>query len=178
MPQTHRALDTAGLHRTVMLHDRYEPFKRLAMVQIHPPPNPNKPLTPFSISDILNGRVGRRSGVTHPSGRSNHVQSTGHHVHFPTQPRFARMHPLRVRTPITSPTDTRRFLRPWDDAASPCSSNSDENDEEIDIEDEKPPQGKSGVSPLDALFQMTSKTFDGRGPDGQLQEGMSIFTDI
>ncbi|XP_041370516.1 transcription factor LBX1-like [Gigantopelta aegis] len=34
-------------------HTEYEPIHRLAMIRVHPPRNPNKPFTSFSISDIL-----------------------------------------------------------------------------------------------------------------------------
>ena len=98
-------------------NDQYEPFKRLAEVQL--PRNPNKPLTNFSITDILNGEV----------------------------------------TP-------KKIVRPWDDdQSSRATSSGDDNDEEIDVEETRPPS-KKGVSPLDALFQMTSKTFDGQNSDG------------
>ena len=41
------------MHALTSGTDRYANLKKLAMVQINPPRNPNKPLTPFSISDIL-----------------------------------------------------------------------------------------------------------------------------
>merc|ERR1711964_565429 len=36
--------------------DQYEPIRKLAMVQLQPPRNPNKPFTAFSIKDILGHR--------------------------------------------------------------------------------------------------------------------------
>ena len=169
--QHHRRHPGHGTGTTTMLPDRYEPFKRLAMIQVHPPPNPNKPLTPFSITDILNGRTRRperRNGDTGAAtGGAISALSPGS-VHFPAaNSRLFRSHVIRTRTPAP---DAKAFLRPWDDVTSPSNSTSDDNDEEIEIDEEKPPQDKS-VSPLDALFQMTSKTFDGRAADGSLQPG-------
>ncbi len=173
--------------------DRYAPIKRLAMIQIQPPRNPNKPLTPFSITDILNGRLGTPSGRPRSRGSRtadpdiSHRQQPSSVGPIRTTPAFPghvpsgflpgppglRLHGLRGPT-----LDPRHFIRPWDSASSPGASSAgdedrdaeEDEDEEIDIEDEKPPpKSKSGQSPLDALLKMTSKTFDGRaGPDGQL----------
>ena len=103
--------------------DRYEPIKRLALVQIQPPRNPNKPITPFGISDILHGTVGRKGAES-----------------------------------------CRGIVRPWDDDSQSRASSADDiedDEQDIDVEDVKPPKGNNGKSPLDALLQMTSKTFDG-----------------
>ena len=112
--------------------DPHGPIKRLAEVQ--PPRNPNKPLTSFSIADILES----------PS----------------------------------SPPKRPRVVRPWDgeeDGDSRCSggdtSGEDADNEEIDVDEERPARTKKGVSPLDALFKMTSKTFDGSHPHGSHDTG-------
>ena len=68
-------------------------------------------------------------------------------------------------------------VRPWDDQGSSRSSSPvAEPDEEIDVGEEKP-QGKvvGKNSPLDALFKMTSKTFDDSDGSGILGEGNNMF---
>lgn len=120
--------------------DQYEPIKRLALLRLQPPRNPNKPPTPFLIRDILNGRVGKRRRQCGPVG--------------------------------AAPRDV--IVRPWlETPMSPCGRGGsagsvsddidddyDEDDEEIEVEEKKPPANQS-VSPLDALLQMATKTFDG-----------------
>ncbi|ELU03843.1 hypothetical protein CAPTEDRAFT_209539 [Capitella teleta] len=136
---------------------RYESLQRLALVQLHPPRNPNKPLTPFSITDILDGRA-------QPSRSSPTSLS-----HSPPSRRTPYDGRLPVRPVPQTPPKT--FLRPWA-TSSPEGRTEDEmddddlEDEEIEVDDEKPPKSSSKTSPLDALFQMTSKTFDSR--DGRL----------
>ncbi len=115
--------------------DRYEPIKRLALVQIQPPRNPNKPLTPFSIQDILS--------QSRSHAHNNKLDNDG--------PSDAR--------------STLSFIRPWADSPPPRSSTSSsefDEDEEIQVEDDPPKVfGPHDSSPLDALLQMTSKTFEG-----------------
>ncbi|KAK2186287.1 hypothetical protein NP493_208g03034 [Ridgeia piscesae] len=119
--------------------DQYEPIKRLALLRLQPPRNPNKPPTPFLIRDILNGRVGKRR---------------------------------RQCGAVGAPTRDV-IVRPWlETPRSPCSRGGsagsvsddvddyDDDEEEIEVEEKKPPANQS-VSPLDALLQMATKTFDG-----------------
>nr|ABQ10642.2 homeodomain protein Lbx [Platynereis dumerilii] len=85
--------------------DRYEPIKRLGMVQVQPPRNPNKPLTSFFISDILNSssnaqerkdlnpqhKASLPATLTSPSGsRKRHGSHTGSH------PGSERFHPYLI----------------------------------------------------------------------------------
>lgn len=49
--------------------DKYEPIKRLAMVQIQPPRNPSKPFTSFCIRDILGG--------SNPNNKRRHDEGQG-----------------------------------------------------------------------------------------------------
>ena len=122
---------------TTQGQDQYGPIKRLAEVQ--PPRNPNKPLTSFSIADILE-----------------------------------------------SPKERPRVVRPWgeddDDVDSRCSggdtSGEEGDNEEIDVAEERPAKTKKGVSPLDALFKMTSKTFDGQDPHGSHDAGKLIYANL
>lgn len=78
------------------------------------------------------------------------------------------------------------FVRPWADSPPPrsesCSSDQrddaddDVDDEEISVDDEPKvvPKGNS-VSPLDALLQMTSKTFDGQDSQNSGGDGKFVF---
>lgn len=110
--------------------DGFAPLKRLAMVQVQPPRNPNKPLTSFFISDILFSRREAEERIIPPKNQD--------------------------------------IKRPWMDSPIPssdegsCRSDSDE-DIEIDVADSPPQKRISNhkPTPLDALFQMASKTFDG-----------------
>lgn len=98
--------------------DYYKPLKRLRMS--HEPVR-NKPLTPFSISDILN---------------------------FPVD---------------------RGIVRPWDDThrnnRRPRSADDDSQSEKSDSDSPDSPQNThtngQNSSPLDALFKMTNKAFEG-----------------
>ena len=57
------------------------------------------------------------------------------------------------------------------------SSGEEADNEEIDVDEEQLPVTKKGVSPLDALFKMTSKTFDGQDPHGAHNAGRGVFYD-
>ena len=50
----------------------------------------------------------------------------------------------------------------------------DDEDMEIEVDEEKVPQSATSCSPLDALFEMTSKTFDGRDGHAHLLDGTSV----
>ena len=148
------------------LRDRYAPIKRLALVQIQPPPNPNKPLSRFSISDILSGNTGSRDGergvIT--GGQSHSPRSNHHRAAFYLPHHHALPHPL-----LPSPPGS--IHRPWTASPRPGTSESGgdsvvDSEEEIDVVDDPPPARGSGsqtddASPLNALLQMTSKTFEG-----------------
>ncbi|XP_022335397.1 transcription factor LBX1-like [Crassostrea virginica] len=117
------------------IRDQYEALRKLAMVQVGPPRNPNKPFTSFSISDILGGNnnqalPNRRQAQRNLNNNNNHVRS---------------------------------IVRPWDPRNSPgrdseCSS----DEEEINVEDDEPSLPLiQNDSPLDALMKMANKTFEG-----------------
>ena len=137
--------------------DQYEPIKRLALVQIQPPRNPNKPLTPFRITDILQPRGLKRNRAGIERDAAEQEEEEGLPV---------------IRTTI---------VRPWDRTPdSPHSSQGEEEDAEdddedieIDVEGDKPAVQKQqkGPSPLDALLQMTNKTFEGLDTHGQTTDG-------
>ena len=117
--------------------------------------SPEKATSSFSIADILNGTIGRKA--------TGNAQNKRHHA----QPEVG---------------DNQKVIRPWDDCGSRSSRSSRSSspidtstadDEEIDVGDEKPKQqGKNKNSPLDALFKMTSKTFEGLDASGLLGPGI------
>ncbi|CAH1783630.1 unnamed protein product [Owenia fusiformis] len=175
------------------LHERYSPVKVMALSQLPPPRNPStsKPVTSFLIRDILHKDAAKSAQKRKESSVSSHT-----HTHGPLSPlnRFhsSTLHqPPHIRGPPShghfSPHIGLQIVRPWDAASSrkrsssiaaldDVDSESDNSDIEIDIvgdEEEKPSpkvKTKSKVSPLDALFEMTSKTFDGNGTNA-LAEG-------
>ena len=214
--------------------DRYEPIKRLGMVQVQPPRNPNKPLTSFFINDILNSSSSERKDsnpqpkgsippITSPGGsRKRHSHPGGperfhpyliaHHGHvFPgvhaygpsaVSPQSSSSSPGVVCRGAPVPlvhgalSPGGSFVRPWVESPPPrsesCPSENrgdeeyreededdeeDEGEEEIRVDDEPKiiPKGNS-VSPLDALLQMTSKTFDGLDSQNQGGDGKSFYT--
>ncbi|XP_048745674.1 transcription factor LBX1-like [Ostrea edulis] len=113
------------------IRDQYEALRKLAMVQVGPPRNPNKPLTSFSISDILGGNnnnVNRRQ--VQRNLNNNAVRS------------------------IVRPWDSR--CSPGRD--SECSSDEEEINVE---DDEPSLPLLQNDSPLDALMKMANKTFEG-----------------
>lgn len=116
-------------------HDQYDPIRKLAMVQLQPPRNPNKPFTSFNIRDIL----GNGSSVRRPIQVIHHNRGL-------------------CNTGV-------RIVRPWDTGPSPIpsrdSDSTSDSDEEINVDDDEPLPSLKTVSPLDALMAMTNKTFEG-----------------
>lgn len=117
-----------------------------------PQQEPEKPTTSFLITDILNGSV----------GSSNKQKSTSNNKQLSP--------PLNIskEEALASPK-TPGHHQPWSEDCSSSRSSSPETgaeEEEIDVGEEQPKAPKTGVkrSPLDALFKMTSKTFDGGDP--------------
>jgi homeobox protein LBX len=113
------------------IRDQYEALRKLAMVQVGPPRNPNKPLTSFSISDILGGN---NNTATRRQVQRNLNNNT-------------------VRS-IVRPWDSR--CSPGRD--SECSSDEEEINVE---DDEPSLPLLQNDSPLDALMKMANKTFEG-----------------
>lgn len=115
------------------IRDQYEALRKLAMVQVGPPRNPNKPFTSFSISDILGGN-------NNNANRRHQAQRN-----------------------LNNNNNVRSIVRPWDSRHSPgrdseCSS----DEEEINVEDDEPSLPLlQNDSPLDALMKMANKTFEG-----------------
>ena len=161
-------------------NDRYAPIKRLALVQIHPPRNPNKPLTPFSISDILTGRANR--------GKSDRERQDGHRGRDDRdkqRPAAVNNHAAANPGQGNVTLGMGAIVRPWADSLSAVGRHSSvgseqeesgsEEDEEIEVDDDpdtvKKFSADSSQSPLDALLQMTSKTFDGMDAASQHSEG-------
>lgn len=125
--------------------DYFRPIKKLRMVDVRPniAPSPaQKPLTSFFIRDILN--------------------------HTPSAPR---------RNSIAT---ERGIVRPWDFGAAttchssaagsrrrPRSADDDSRSDKSDVSDssESPAGVAVNASPLDALFEMTSKAFEGLDAD-------------
>jgi len=116
----------------------------------------NKPLTSFFIADILSGRAA--------SVEYNQLNV----IVNETAPR-QRSQERSLRNPAGTPPNIKR---PWDDGSSRSSGEyssdvdegvggleGEDDEEDIDVDDVKPPPRKS-VCPLDALLKMTSKTFD------------------
>nr|QEE82517.1 LBX [Urechis unicinctus] len=163
---------------------RYEVLHRLSLVQVQPPRNPNKPLTPFYITDILNGGSRNNRGNTNecPRGNQSHFSRGSPRPVPPSDP-------VTLRSP--SHTHHRGIVRPWagstgddddDDRHKDEDEGDDEDEVEIEVDEVKVPlaDGKN-CSPLDALFQMTSKTFDvreGRShllEDADKKDALSLF---
>ena len=164
------------------------------MVQIHPPRNPNKPLTPFSISDILDkdNSAGKRKRSDH----DDEVQEKKEQKksHGGGDPRIAHLSQMNLRAAhaaglaaaglaqqaaaaAVAAAAGGHFVRPWASSGSPppsseASSEVDEDQEiEVDEPSSKPQQQGEKKSPLDALLQMTSKTFDGLDGQGKFDQG-------
>ena len=152
---------------------RYDPILRLAQVQIQPPRNPNKPLTPFSIVDILNSGADEMHNIRRKHQRHSH--------HYRQQQQQQLHEPASIK-------------RPWDDGSCKSAGFStdfdddddydddddvdDRDDEEIDVVDEvnakKGLGGCKAVCPLDALLKMASKAFDSRSAEN-LNDGAYIY---
>ena len=132
--------------------DKYEPIRRLAMVQVQPPRNPDKPFTSFGIKDILGA-----------NGRTNMMPSKNSHSHN------RNLHSLNHNRRNIRVANVTRIVRPWDASPTPgrnSENSSDADDEEINVEDDDDdgPIAASAlkdVSPLDALMEMANKTFQG-----------------
>jgi len=151
-----------------------DPYQRLADAQ--PPRNPAKPLTPFSIADIL------RDGQ--PTSPSPPAVVRGRQVRAGRSP-DSTLRPRRPRSAIS---------RPWNDDERPRRYSTDEEDDdcndildddeeiEVDVEDSARPtsstttsnrhhittsQTSTTVCPLDALLRMTSQPFDSSCSPGQ-----------
>ncbi|XP_060598513.1 transcription factor LBX1-like [Ruditapes philippinarum] len=168
--------------------DKYEPLRKLSMVQVQPPRNPNKPFTSFGINDILSPTNGCKSSVHHQNPRHSNKNSSeknlsnvhsrhslskhdnsrttrtpvprhGHHKHRTNQP----------SNPQVGLAASSRIVRPWDASPTPgrnSEASSEADEEEINVDDdEEEPSGTSlslkDVSPLDALMEMANKTFQG-----------------
>lgn len=177
-----------GLHDTSgAFSDKYEPIRKLSMVQVQPPRNPNKPFTSFGINDILQSN-GCRTGPQQ-NHRHLHKHSAEKHMNN-VQPRHSISKQDNCRSTRAAPRHAQslhrqnqhnnindhiaaatssRIVRPWD--ASPAhgrnsEASSDADDEEINVDDdEEDPTTVSlslkDVSPLDALMEMANKTFQG-----------------
>ena len=131
--------------------DQYEPIKRrLALLRLQPPRNPNKPPTPFLIRDILNGRVGKRR----------------RHCEAATPAVIVRPW---LETPC-SPGSRGGSAGSVSDDIDEYDDDEDDEDEEIEVEEKKPPANQS-VSPLDALLKMATKTFDTLKSHEEQQQG-------
>lgn len=115
--------------------DQYEPIRKLAMIKIHPPRNPNKPFTSFCIKDIL-------------SPNSQVHQRNFHHINNCANSRIVR--PWDIRS---SP-----------ERDSELSSDGEDEEINVDDDEPVHPVKNSNnnkVSPLDALMEMANKTFEG-----------------
>ena len=122
------------------LRDQYEPIRKLAMSQIVPPRNPDKPFTSFSIKDILHGENNNNNSAR----RNLQLHHNHHHANLNN--------------------NNLRIVRPWDTRSSPgrdSELSSDPEDEEINVDDDEPLPLLKTVSPLDALMEMANKTFQG-----------------
>ena len=111
--------------------DQYEPIRKLAMVQIQPPRNPNKPFTSFCIKDIL-------SPNNVPHQRNFHFNNCSN-------------------SRIVRPWDIRSS--PGRD--SELSSDAEDEEINVDDDEPLHQIKSNKVSPLDALMEMANKTFEG-----------------
>ncbi|XP_060069539.1 transcription factor LBX1-like [Ylistrum balloti] len=135
--------------------DQYEPIRKLAMVQLQPPRNPNKPFTSFAIKDILGSS----------NNNNNNTNSNVQHRN------------LHFNNAINS-----RIVRPWDNRSSPgrdSELSSDAEEEEINVDDDDHIPSLKTVSPLDALMEMANKTFEGLetadAADAKRREQAALF---
>jgi len=169
-------------------------YPRLADAQ--PPRNPVKPLTPFSIADIL--RDGHSSSPSPPMVHGKHVRASVEagrrrspdSTLQPRRPSSRRAEDGGRRTPHGA-----TITRPWDDTERSRQHSTDaeddddcddviDDDEEIEVDDVEATRltttGKtvnrdaaasqsttSSVCPLDALLRMTSQPFDDPSSPGQ-----------
>ncbi|XP_069139061.1 transcription factor LBX1-like [Argopecten irradians] len=135
--------------------DQYEPIRKLAMVQLQPPRNPNKPFTSFAIKDIL-------------GSSNNNNNNNNNNIHHRN---------LHLNNAINS-----RIVRPWDTRSSPgrdSELSSDAEEEEINVDDDDQIPSLKTVSPLDALMEMANKTFEGLetadAADAKRREQAALF---
>ena len=156
----HKSMSSHGSDSDeTMERDRYGPIKKLALVQIQPPRQPNRPLTSFFISDILSNKCGGRKRAHSDSVNINNNSLNHNHHHNHNNNHNHHNH-------------HRHIVRPWDcdsgkDSSIEDDDDEDDDDEEIDVEDIKPATSdKKSVSPLSALLQMTNKTFEGLDTKG------------
>ena len=195
-PQTHHR----HMHTLTAGTDRYAPIKRLAMVQIHPPRNPNKPLTPFSISDILDKEAASATAKRQRKNKDDGPREKKEQRKSPAggDPRIAHLSQMNLRAAhaaglaaaglahqaahaaAVAAATGGHFVRPWASSSSPppsseASSDVDE-DKEIEVDEpiSKPQQQGEKTSPLDAVLQMTSKTFDGLDGQGKFDQGKDL----
>ncbi|KAK3095079.1 hypothetical protein FSP39_010040 [Pinctada imbricata] len=136
--------------------DQYEPIRKLAMAQLVPPRNPNKPFTSFGIRDILSG-----SGNKNTNHNNNNVTRRNLHLN---------------RANLNN--NNLRIVRPWDSRSSPgrdSELSSDPEDEEINVDDDEPLPLLKTVSPLDALMEMANKTFQGLETNAKRREQAALF---
>ncbi|KAK6174607.1 hypothetical protein SNE40_017848 [Patella caerulea] len=137
--------------------EAYDSIHKLAMIQLQPPRNPNKPFTSFSIRDIL-ASPSPKEVIRTPSPRerlSPRDRLSGN------SPRQILSRPYN-RGRLSVSLSNSRIVRPWDNIAESESSSDEEINVDDDDEDEEAPSPcLKSVSPLDALMAMTNKTFQG-----------------
>lgn len=169
--------------------DKYEPIRKLSMVQVQPPRNPNKPFTSFGINDILNSngcKTNTQQGQHHSSKNTFDKQLNNIHSRHSLAKQDSARH---RRTPVSrhpqpqqktnqqnlnnnhqiAAAASARIVRPWDASPTPgrnSEASSEADEEEINVDDDvEEPTGASlslkDVSPLDALMEMANKTFQG-----------------
>lgn len=163
-----------------------DPYQRLAAAQ--PPRNPSKPLTKFSIADILRDGQAESPSPPSPVVHARQVRDEG-----------GRRSPdstLRPRRPCRTPPT---ISRPWDDDQLPSRRHStsdddcdddigDDDEEDIEVDDVESSRltssssivtakqhitaskSTSSVCPLDALLRMTSQPFDDTSPGQTLTQ--------
>lgn len=129
--------------------DKYEPIRKLAMVQIQPPRNPNKPFTSFCIKDILS-----------PNNVSHH-----RNFHFNNCPNSRIVRPWDIRSSPGRDSD--------------LSSDAEDEEINVDDDEPVHPIKSNKVSPLDALMEMANKTFEGletaESADAKRREQAALF---
>ncbi|KAL4231198.1 Transcription factor lbx1 [Mactra antiquata] len=144
--------------------DKYEPIRKLSMVQVQPPRNPNKPFTSFRINDILNenecqtteqlrGRhhqhLNKSSTQKHTNGISKTRHSlpksdNGHNSNHRKSSTPRHIHPAHNRRVEQSQRvgiiPQTKIVRPWDASPTPgrhSEASSEADEEEINVDDEE-----------------------------------------
>lgn len=133
--------ENANIDDDLARHDDeyFRPIKRLRMVNLgeERPPSPPKPLTSFLIKDILSHK---------PSGPRRHSVSSERNI----------VRPWDLGSPANLTTTSRR----------PRSADDDSQSDKSESDSSTSPAGVvHNSSPLDALFEMTSKAFEGLDAD-------------